>query len=119
MVDCFSDCVSQTFITKPSNVAGIEGQPNSFELKCAIDLDEKPVQYSWQEGGTIIFDEGDNPELHSHHEAFTLKSTASPQWENYDMLVQANILDVARQYLCTSTHAVTIDAYADVLLLGM
>ena len=118
MVDCFSDCVSQTFLTKPSNVAGIVGLPNTLELECSIDLDEKPVQYSWREGGTIIFDEGTNIGLHPHHEKFTLESTASPQWENYDMLVQTDILDVAQQYLCTATHSVTIEAYADVLLLG-
>ena len=118
MVDCFSDCVSQTFTTKPSNVAGIVGLPNTLELECAIDLGVKPTQYTWQEHGTIIFDEGDNPGLHPHRDKFTLESTASPQWQNYDMLVQTDISDVAQQYLCTATHGVTIDAYADVLLLG-
>ena len=119
MGDCFSECVSQTFTTKPSNVAGIVGLSNSLELECSIDLDVKPVQYSWQEGGTIIFDEGDNPGLHPHRDKFTLESTSSPQWENYDMLVHTNVSDVAQQYQCTATNGVTIDAYADVLLLGM
>ena len=119
MVDCFSDCVSLTFTTKPSNVAGIVGLPNSLELECSIDLDEKPVQYSWQGDTIVIFHEGDNTGLHPQHNKFTLESVASPQWENYDMLVQIDILDVAGQYLCTATHSITIDAYADVLLLGM
>ena len=117
MANCFSDCVSLTFTTKPLNVAGIVGLPNSLELACAIAQEEKPIQYSWREDGTIIFDEGNKTELHSHPAKFTLESTASPQWENYDMLVQTDIWNVAGQYLCTATHSATIEAYADVLLL--
>ena len=121
MVDCFSECLSQTFTTKPSNVAGIVGLPNTLQLECAIamDLDVKPIQYSWQASGTILFDAGTNTALHPHHDKFTLESATSQQWKNYNMLVQIDILNVVGQYLCTTTHSTTIAAYADVLLLGM
>ena len=120
-MDCFSGCVAQSLIIRPSNVAGIKGVTDSLMLRCAIELPVEPAEYSWTEsGGALIFNKSTKFELHGHHEKFTLEGTTqAPQWEKYNMDVQTDILDVAGRYQCSAAHAASVYAFADVLLLGM
>lgn len=113
-------CLGQISINvKPANVAGVKGVTSSLLLPCSISSSEgEPYHYQWAESGNVIFVKAVE-ESHEHIDQYSLQNPGSNQWANYNLLVQTSILDVASKYHCHATRGSYVDAYADVLLLGM
>lgn len=113
-------CLGQLAITTPpQNVAGIKSDGSTVVLQCIIDSPDGNPAYQWTEDNVVIYFGADKEDIHEHSDRYSLETQGSDQWNNYNLEVDTSILGVASKYQCLASRGVTIERYADVLLLGM